>query len=454
MVLPPHSHGSITQGDRFLGLVPARRSHCLTCQTPVPASVLPQRSGSVCDVGMDLASRFEQLWSALAPVGRDVGSGGYRRYAWTDVDAELSAWFEQEAARRGLTCSRDRNGNQWAWWGEPGPDAVVTGSHLDSVPDGGAFDGPLGVVSALLAVDELRARGAVPARPVAVVRFADEEGARFGVACAGSRLLTGALDPDRAGALRDRDGVRLAEALRSAGVDPECLGRDEEALARIGVFVELHVEQGRGLVDAGAAVGLGTAIRPHGRWYWRFEGAADHAGTTLLGDRRDPMLPFAATVLEARRLAEQLGAVATVGRVHVTPNGTNAVPSLVEAWLDARAEDEPTVSQLVADLTAVAERSARAHGTTVTVTQESWSPLVSFDPALLDRVSTVLGDVPALPTGAGHDAGVLAPHVPTAMLFVRNPTGVSHSPAEHAETADCVAGVRALADVLEELACR
>ncbi len=108
----------------------------------------------------------------------------------------------------------------------------------------------------------------------------------------------------------------------------------------------------------------------------------------------------------------------------------------------------------MADLTAAAERSARAHGTTVRVTQESWSPVVSFDAMLLERLSAVLGGVPALPTGAGHDAGILAPHVPTAMLFVRNPTGVSHSPAEHAGTADCLAGVRALADVLEELACR
>jgi N-carbamoyl-L-amino-acid hydrolase len=406
------------------------------------------------DSGEGLQRRFTELWSALAPVGRDRRTGGYHRYAWTAVDAELGEWFEQEAGRRGLACTRDRNGNQWAWWGAPGPDAVVTGSHLDSVPDGGAFDGPLGVVSALLAVDELRARRAVPRRPLAVVRFADEEGARFGVACAGSRLLTGALEPERARALRDREGVDLAEALRRSGLDPAGLGRDDEALASIGVFVELHVEQGRGLVDAGAAVGLGTAIRPHGRWYWRFEGAADHAGTTLLADRRDPMLPFAATVLEARRLAERAGAVATVGRAHVTPNGTNAVPSLVEAWLDARAEEEATVARLVADLTAAAERSARDHGTSVTVVQESWSPVVWFDAALGDRLCDVLGGVPALPTGAGHDAGILAPHVPTAMLFVRNPTGVSHSPAEHAETADCLAGVRALTDVLEDLACQ
>src|SRR3712207_2221959 len=112
-----------------------------------------------------------------------------------------------------MAYEQDRNGNQRAWWGRPGPGAVVTGSHLDSVPDGGAYDGPLGVVSAFLAVDALRPRGIVPERPIAVVNCTDEEGARFGVACIGSQLLTGVLDPDRARALRDRDGVTLADAM-------------------------------------------------------------------------------------------------------------------------------------------------------------------------------------------------------------------------------------------------
>jgi N-carbamoyl-L-amino-acid hydrolase len=163
------------------------------------------------------------------------------------------------------------------------------------------------------------------------------------------------------------------------------------------------------------------------------------------------LLPFAATVLAARDLADRAGALATVGRVHVRPNGTNAVASGVDAWLDARAPDERTLLGLVDDVTAAAQEAAAAHGTTVEVTRESWSPEVAFDDGLRSRLRALLGDVPELPTGAGHDAGVLAAHVPTAMLFVRNPTGVSHSPAEHAEPDDCVAGIRALATVLEDL---
>ena len=399
----------------------------------------------------ELTRGFPALWEQLAPIGR-ARSGGYRRSSWTPADLELRAWFADQAAARGMTCERDRNGNLWAWEGRPGPGAVVTGSHLDSVPDGGAFDGPLGVVSGFLAVDLLRARGFAPARPLAVVDFADEEGARFGVACIGSKLLTGVLDPDRARGLRDEDGTTLAEAMHRAGADPAALGRDDEALGRIGTFVELHVEQGRALADTGDPVGIATAIWPHGRWRFSFRGEANHAGTTRLADRHDPALPFAGTVLAARDLAARAGAVATVGRVQVTPNGTNAVPSLVEAWLDARAPDETTLAALVADVAAAAGSAADRHGVAVDVVLESATPVVDFDAALRQRLAGVLGGPPELPTGAGHDAGILAAAVPTAMLFVRNPTGVSHSPAEHAETDDCVAGVEALATVLAELA--
>jgi N-carbamoyl-L-amino-acid hydrolase len=216
--------------------------------------------------------------------------------------------------------------------------------------------------------------------------------------------------------------------------------------------VELHVEQGRGLVDTGHPVGVATAIWPHGRWRYSFRGEANHAGTTRLADRHDPALPFAGTVLAARDLAGRFDAVATVGRVQVTPNGTNAVPSLVEAWLDARAPDEATLSALVADVSAVARSAAEEHGVALDVVRESTTPVVDFDAGLQDRLARVLGEPPRLPTGAGHDAGILAPEVPTAMLFVRNPTGVSHSPAEHAEVDDCVAGIEALAAVLADLA--
>jgi beta-ureidopropionase / N-carbamoyl-L-amino-acid hydrolase len=400
---------------------------------------------------------FAELWAELLPLGRDERTGGYRRYSWTEADAACRGWFAGTARQLGLRAECDRNGNLWAWWGQPGErPAVVTGSHLDSVPDGGAYDGPLGIVSAFAAIGRLRDEGFRPARPVVVAAFTEEEGARFGVACLGSRLLTGAVDPARARQLRDRDGVTLAEAMASAGHDPGLLGRDEALLSRLGACVELHIEQGSALAGLGAEVGVAAGIWPHGRWRLEFRGRADHAGTTRLADRHDPMLPFAATVLAARVAADEHGALATVGKVAAEPGAANAISAVVRAWLDARAPDEAGLAEVVADVWAVAEQEAARHGVQATQAQESVTPAVSFDAELRDRVAAVLAaagrPVPVLATGAGHDAGVLAGRLPATMLFVRNPTGVSHSPAEHAEPDDCEAGVAALTTVLANLA--
>jgi N-carbamoyl-L-amino-acid hydrolase len=401
-------------------------------------------------------STFDALWPTILDVGRHTSTGGYRRYAWSDADLTLREWFSGCAATRGMDVEEDRNGNLWAWWMPPGwsgdpSGAFVTGSHLDSVPDGGAFDGPLGVVSAFAAVDIVRERGVVPKVPVAVVAFSDEEGARFGVACIGSQLSTGALNAEKACGLRDYDGVTLAEAMTKAGRKPEHLGADPRLAERVGVFVELHVEQGRALDLVDRPVAVASAIWPHGRWQFTFCGEANHAGTTALVDRHDPMLAFASSVHAARSLAATHDAVATFGKVIVAPNGANAIPSSVHAWLDARAADEATLRSLVDKITAEAQQHAAADGIELGVTAESVTPIVEFPAGprgRLQRALAHLGDIPVLPTQAGHDAGILSPVVPTAMLFVRNPTGVSHSPTEFADAADCNAGAAALADVM------
>lgn len=399
--------------------------------------------------------RFRALWDTLLPVGRDPSGAGWLRYAWSEADLACRDWFAAQARARGLAVETDRNGNLYAWLGDPAAgDAVVTGSHFDSVPHGGAYDGPLGIVSGFLALDLLVERGSVPRRPIVVAAFVEEEGARFGVPCLGSRLLTGTLDPVTAGALTDSSDVDLPAAMRAAGTDPSALGPDPDRLPRIGSFVELHVEQGRALADLGATVGIGTGIWPHGRWRLEITGEGNHAGTTRMADRRDPMLTAAYLVLAANKEARRLGGHATVGRLQLTPNATNAVPSAVAAWLDARAPDEETLTALVGAVHTRATERAGRDGTAVSVTRESASPAVSFDRALRERLAARLPDAPLLATAAGHDAGTLAARVPTAMLFVRNPTGVSHDPAETATDADCAAGVTALADVLEDLACR
>lgn len=403
------------------------------------------------------------LLAEIAEVGRHHGSGGYRRFAFTSDDAVLGEWFAATATGLGGDVTVDRCGNQWAWWGDPdaavaaGTPGVVTGSHLDSVPDGGPMDGPLGVTAALTAVKALRDNGILDdvtsgrRRPLGVVRFVDEEGARFGLACSGSRLLSGASEPAAVLALRDAAGVSYGEAARAAGIAPEHLGRDDETLCRVGHFVELHVEQGRALAlpDLDAAIGVASRIRPHGRFRLDLVGRADHAGTTLLADRDDPMLALATVIRAARTAAADHGALATVGKVDVRPNAVNAIPSSVRAWLDLRADTEEQVRATLADIEAAIDQAA---------VQESWTGATLF-PAdlardLAEAVGVALGTGPApiLPTGAGHDAGVLAQAgVPSSMLFVRNPTGVSHAPDEHAEPDDCETGAAALAAVLTRL---
>jgi N-carbamoyl-L-amino-acid hydrolase len=390
-----------------------------------------------------VTATFADLWAEIAPIGRD-DKGGYRRYALSEPESILRDWFRNQADDRDMAVTDDGNGNLFAWWGEQwGHGSVLTGSHFDSVPDGGGYDGPLGIVSAFLAIDRLRVRGVTPARSLAVAAFVEEEGGRFGVPCLGSRLLTGAIDADRAAALRDADGVTFGEALgaRPAGALPDQVGR-------VSAAVELHIEQGRALE---VPVGVANAIWPHGRWRFEFSGVGDHAGTTRMTDRHDPMLTFAYTVLAANKEARLAGAHATMARVAVEPNATNAIPALVRAWLDARATDTSTLDRLVEAVVKRAVDRAGRDGTQVGVEPESVSPEVTFDTGLARRLAALLGDAPILPTGAGHDAGVLSAHVPTAMLFVRNPTGVSHSAAEHADDADCEAGVDALARVLQEL---
>lgn len=403
----------------------------------------------------------------IADVGRDATRGGYSRFVYDDGETTLREWFVAEAERRSLEVETDRNGALWAWrhgtggatggpGGTAGPgSAVVTGSHLDSVPGGGAYDGPLGVASAFAAVDLLDARGVRSERPLAVVAFPEEEGARFGVACLGSRLLAGAITPDRARALTDADGLTFAEVAARAGLDVDRIGPDPARLAAIGAFVELHVEQGRGLVDLGEPVAVGSAILGHGRWRFSVTGQGNHAGTTLMLDRRDPMVAAAGIVLAAREVAiDHAGARATVGRVQPVPGGTNVIASRVDVWLDARHPDDAVTAAVVAEIHRRAVAVAEAEGCEVVLVEESYGGTVHFDDGLRDRLTDVLPQAPVLDTGAGHDAGVLASVVPTAMLFTRNPTGVSHSPEESVEDDDAETGAAALADVLESLLLR
>src|SRR3954447_23205518 len=415
-------------------------------------------------------SDVETLLEEIAGIGA-TEHGGVRRLAWTDEDARLAQWFAAACAERGLEVGTDRCGNQWAWWGDPdaaipaggdendgevGGDGtlayggIVTGSHLDSVPNGGSYDGALGIATALAAVDELKAKDFTPRRAIGIVRFVDEEGARFGVPCAGSRLLTGQVEPADLLARVDDDGISYAEAAAKAGLDVDAVGRDDAALRRIGAFVEVHIEQGFTLAaeEVDSPLGVCGLIRPHGRWRVEIHGRGDHAGTARFADRSDPMLELARLITTVRAAAVRQDALGTVGKVEVDPNVANAVPAVVVAWVDIRADTPGQVRSVVSEVKAAG----------FDLEQESWTPPTPLGGPLTHRVTHVageavgLGPLPVLATGAGHDAGVLATAgVPTAMIFVRNPSGVSHSPEEAVRPEDTALGVRSLAAVLADL---
>lgn len=395
------------------------------------------------------------LLSDIAATGTDPFRGGYTRPVYSTAELDLREWFIDQATKRGLSVETDHNGAIWAWWDIPGGDrsnSLVTGSHLDSVPGGGPFDGPLGVASALVAVDILKARITAPTRPLAVVVFPEEEGSRFGVACLGSRLMTGAIDPDKARNLTDPDGNTFADVARANGLDPRHLGKDEQLLGQIGAFVELHVEQGRGLVDLNRPIAVASSILGHGRWRLSVHGQGNHAGTTLMADRRDPMIAASRTVVAIRDTARhQAHARATVGRLQPVPGGTNVIASRVDFWLDVRHPDDAVTASLVESIHSQARLIAAEEGCIVELKEESMSPTVHFDLGLQQQLQHTLPDAPVLDTGAGHDAGVLSPFVPTAMLFVRNPSGISHSPEEHVLDEDAETGARTLAEALAAL---
>lgn len=398
-------------------------------------------------------ARFLSAWTGLAGIGRDHRSGGYSRHGFDDADLLLREWFTDQAQGRGLDVETDRNGNLWAWWGEPEPGAVAVGSHLDSVPGGGAFDGALGVVAGLLAVDGLRERGVRPARSLAVVCFAESEGSRFGIPSLGSRLLTGSLDPDSARRLHDDHGCSLAEAVRRTGLDPAHLGPDPVRVATLGAFVELHLEPGRQIATRHPAelVAIGAEITAHGRWSVLITGQPGHAGATVLRDRHDPMIPAAAAVLAARDAMDTDPEVtAAVGGLRAVPDDPAVIAGAVRLVLDVRSPSARHTAATVDRIVGRIRAAVAAEGCSVVVRREIVDDAVLLDTGLGLQLSSTL-DAPVLPRAAGHDAGVVAASVPTAMLFVRNPSGVSHSPDEYLEPDDCVAAAERLTDAVSTL---
>jgi allantoate deiminase len=370
--------------------------------------------------------------------------------AWREAVGLVRGWMEEA----GLLTRLDAVGNLVGRreGRRAGTPALLLGSHLDTVIDAGRFDGVLGVLLALAAVEELEVREKRPAFALEVVAFADEEGVRFPCALTGSRAMAGTLDPAVLG-LTDRDGTTLAEALQACGLDPEGLAACARRPGEILGFLEAHIEQGPVLEQEGVALGLVRAIAGATRLEVLVEGRVGHAGTVPMRLRRDALAGAAEMVLTVERLARGTeGLVATVGRLEVLPGAVNTIPGRVRFTIDLRSPEDRERTRALADLRSDLEAIARRRGLGLRLVPTHEAPAVACDPALLDALARARArhGLPdrRLVSGAGHDAMAIAAIAPVAMLFVRCRGGISHDPAEHAAPADIEAALAVLVETI------
>lgn len=381
----------------------------------------------------------------------DVGigpEGAVQRLAWTPEDAACRAWFARQAQRAGLAVARDPAGNLWAC-PDADPPWHAVGSHLDSVRGGGRFDGPLGVACGFEIARELAA-------PVAVISFADEEGARFNTPTFGSKALAGRLDLPGVLERTDEHGAMLGDAMRAAGVDPAALDRAPAGTSRLRGFFEIHIDQCTEVAAAGVPVAIVSSLAARRRLEVDVRGRADHAGTTPPAQRRDALTAAARVIVAAQDLASDDSQLRiTAARILVEPNAATTVAAHVKLWIDARGPQLDEIEAWQAGFERTAAALAQGTRTEIGVqvasrsdAREFAAPLRAFLREAAEGI--VGGPVPEQVCFAGHDAGVVAERVPAAMVLVRNRTGVSHSPEEEIELADAAVAARVVARVIAQ----
>lgn len=393
---------------------------------------------------------------ALARFGAD-DDGGVSRPSFSPADLQARAWLQERCERAGLHYREDVVGNVFMRLDGPDVAPVWTGSHLDSVPNGGRLDGALGVVAALEVVRSLREQQVTLARPVEAVSFVDEEGGFLGFL--GSRAVASGLRPGDLRALVGRDGRRLVDAMEQVGFAPEQVEEARIDPSSVHAFVEMHIEQGVVLEDAGFDVGVVSSIVGVGRCSVEFRGRPDHAGTTPMHLRRDAMRGAADLLAQVPGLPGVVGApdaVITCGRIDLHPDAYNIVPGWVRLGFDIRHPDRTIIEALEREVAERAADAAELHHLEVKHVPESLTDPTPLDDRIRQLTRDAADEVRAtwldMPSGAGHDSQVIAPLVPTGMVFVPSVDGRSHSPLERTSWEDIAAGTSVLYGVVRRLA--
>lgn len=405
---------------------------------------------------IEICSR--RLADLLAEVNQfgATDSGGSERLAWSRPETTAREWLLDRCAREGLEVEQDEAGNVWAWGGSQ--PAVVMGSHLDTVPDGGRFDGSLGVMAALEVLLAVRRGRHRHADRLALLCFTDEEGVRFSTGMTGSRALAGTLGTDELAGATNPAGDRLWDALIEQGLDPERVPAVAARRAGVASYLELHIEQGRQLEARNEPVGAVQTIAGISSWHLQITGQANHAGTTRVDDRRDALLPVSAAIGAARQMMRNFpGLAATVGQAAVTGGAGNIVPGSATCSLDVRSTSTDELQTAVEKVLQAARRVAEDTDCQLEAHEVKRVDPVSLDSevrAAITRSQSACA-TPELDSMAGHDAmNLAAVGVPTGMVFVRSRGGRSHCPEEHSSPADCAAGAQRLADAAVVLAGR
>jgi allantoate deiminase len=400
-----------------------------------------------------MRSRLAADLEAVARFGGE-GGGGVTRLAWTTELFAAYDWLAGELRALGLEAEVDAAGNLVGRWQAGSGAAVVVGSHLDTVRRGGRFDGTLGVLAGMHAIRLLREWEVDPARPVRLIAFMDEEGARFDTALFGSRAFVGE-EVAGLGDRRDADGISLREAMAAHGRDVD-RAVEAHAVEQTADYLELHIEQGPVLERAGVDVGIVTAVTGVLAFRARFAGEANHAGTTPMDARRDALAGVARAVLALRDEARHRpGMTANVGYVAAEPGGANVVPGAAELTIDVRAPTPEAFAELEPRVRITLDAIAAEEELELELRETFRLEPLPLDEVLMEVLEAAAADEGAtamrLPSAAGHDAMVVGRHVQAAMLFVPSRRGISHSPAEYTTPGHCELGARVLAKALRRL---
>lgn len=380
---------------------------------------------------------------AVNRLGTFDGQPGINRPAFSDADMAARRWLMERLAQAGLAARMDAIGNVFGRWDVGSGPALLIGSHLDTVPEGGPFDGTLGVCAALEAVRAMQTASLLPVRPIEVICTADEEG-RFG-GMLGSQALTGEVDAAWIERAADADGVKLSAAMREQGLEP--LGDARLDLSQVAAFLELHIEQGPILAEAGLFIGIAEAVSGVINWTVTLTGAANHSGTTPMGRRRDAFQGLAAFAGQIEAVIAEVGGAEsrlTIGKVELAPNFPHSIPGQATFSLVIRDPDAGMMDCLEFACRHCLDRIATSRRLSLTIEEQSWLPPTALSGVLVDRLSALAAAsgiaAKRMVSGAGHDAQTFARHVPAALVFVPSVGGVSHAPDEWTEWTDVEAG--------------